>query len=268
MGLFTNFKQIAVGSLLVVSVSACSALPGGSSSTTVPPAVAAFKYFEELAKKSRVGYESAIALSVGSAREYAEYLNESLQAFDFARSDGENFKAEPLETARIDESGRIVLESTDSRITFSDFKFSLGELIDFSVEGRPLSQNLVSDVAFTTCRTYDGNCNSPGSFDVDVLHAYVGSTGNLNITYSARQGEKYRQTVRTIKSGNGLPKHLILTNSGGEIKSTGSVETFAKGETRINYVQFGPLDGGGGFTLRLKFNAGELEDTFLGEFLG
>ena len=267
MGLMNNFKRVAVCSLLAVSVSACSALPGGSSSTTIPPADEAFKYFEEVAKKSRVGYESAIALSVGDAREYAKYLNESLQAFDFATSDGENFKAEPLETASIDESGRIVLESTDSRITFSDFKFTLGKLIDFSVEGRPLSQNLVSGVAISYCRTYDDECDSPGSFDADVLHAYIGATGNLNITYSARQGEKFQQTVRPARS-RGLPKHLILTSSGSEIKSTGSVETFARGETRINYVQFGPLNGGGGFTLRLKFNSWELEDTFLGKFLG
>jgi hypothetical protein len=268
MGLLLNFQRIVVGSLLAVSVSACSALPGGTSATTIPSADEALKYFEELAKKSRVGYESAIALSVGDAREYAKYLNESLQAFDFAKSDGENFEAEPLETARIDESGRIVSESTDFRITFSDFKFSLGKLIDFNVEGRPLSQNLVSGVPITTCRTYDDKCNSPGSFDVDVLHAYIGSTGNLNITYSARQGEKYQQTVRTKSGSGGLPKHLVLTTSGSEIKSTGSVETFAKGETRINYVQFGPLNGGGGFTLRLKFNSGELKDTFLGKFLG
>ena len=264
---FLNFKRIAVVSLLAVSVSACSALPGGSSSTTIPPADEAFKYFEELAKKSRVGYESAIALSVGDAREYAKYLNESLQAFDFATSDGENFKAEPLETASIDESGRIVLESTDSRITFSEFKFSLGKLIDFSVEGRPLSQNLVSGVLMN-CRTYDDMCNSPGSIDIFVLHAYIGSTGNLNITYSARLGEKFQQTVRTKSGSRGLPKHLILTTSGSEIKPTGSVETFAKGETRINYVQFGPLNGGGGFTLRLKFNSWEMNDTFLGKFLG
>lgn len=265
---FLNFKRIAVVSLLAVSVSACSALPGGSSSTTIPPADEAFKYFEELAKKSRVGYESAIALSVGDAREYAKYLNESLQAFDFAKSDGENFNAEPLDTASIDESGRIVLESTESRITFSDFKFSYGKLIDFSVEGRPLSQNLVSGVAISNCWSYDDSCDSPGSFDAEVLHAYIGSTGNLNITYSARQGEKFQQTVRTKSGSRGLPKHLILTTSGSEIKSTGSVETFARGETRINYVQFGPLNGGGGFTLRLKFNSWELEDTFLGKFLG
>jgi hypothetical protein len=267
MGLLLNFQRIVVGSLLAVSVSACSALPGGTSSTTIPSADEALKYFEELAKKSRVGYESAIALSVGDAREYAKYLNESLQAFDFATSDGENFKAEPLETARIDESGRIVSESTDFRITFSDFKCTLGKLIDFSVEGRPLSQNLVSGVTMN-CRTFDKMCDSPGSIDIDVLHAYIGSTGNLNITYSARLGEKFQQTVRTKSGSRGLPKHLILTTSGSEIKSTGSVETFAKGETRINYVQFGPLNGGGGFTLRLKFNTWEMNDTFLGKFLG
>ena len=265
MELFISLRRIVVCSLLALSASACSALPGSSSDT---PAEQAFQYFEELSKGSRVGYESAASISVGSAREYASYFSEYIQAIEFARSDGQNFEQSPLETASIDESGRIIMESIDSRITYSDFEFVQGKLIDFKVEGRLLSGNLRSNIRISFCRTYDDKCDSPGSFDVDVLHAYIGSSGNLNVTYSARQGEKFQQTVRT-KNGNGnLPKHLILTSAGDEVKVTGAVETFARGATRINFVQFGPLNGGGEYTIRFKFNSWLLEDTYLGSFLG
>jgi hypothetical protein len=267
MGLGRKISNIGIGVLLSASFSACSSSSGDSSATTIPPAEAALRYFEELAKDSRIGYEAAAALSVGSAKEYALYQGEYVEAMNFAESDGKTFKKGPLQTASIDASGRITIENTEYRTTYSDFVLSFGKLIDFNVEGRPLSKNLMTNVPVMNCRTTDDNCNSPGSFDIEILHAYIGSTGNLNITYSAQVGEKF-PSVRAQKSSNGISKHILVAAGGEEVKANSSIETFSRGATRTNYVSFGPLSGGGAYSLTLKFNDFAFSEIALGNFLG
>jgi len=243
-----------------------------TTTTTIAPAVLAFPYFEEIAKDSRVGHESASEMSTSVAREYALYLNENVQAVTFARADGERIEDEPLKTARADDAGRILLESTDNRITYSDFKFSGGKISDFSVEGRLLSGNLRSGIFIYNCFTYDDNCESDGSLDVQVLHAYIGAKGDMVVTYSVRIGSKYRSSVREDRASGGLPNHVLVDSAGREISASGAIETFAKGETRVNVVSFGPLRGGGTYTLDLRFRAGgslrEFEGIALGNFQG
>jgi len=243
-----------------------------TTTTTLAPAVLAFPYFEEIAKDSRVGYEAAAELSTSVAREYALYQNEYVQALTFAIADGEKFEDEPLKTARADDAGRILLESTDDRITYSDFKFTGGKISDFSVEGRLLSGNLRSGIVIYNCLTYDGNCESDGSFDVQILHAYVSAKGDMLVTYSARIGSKYQRSVREDRASGGLPNHVLVDSAGQEISASGAIETFAKGETRVNVVSFGPLTGGGTYTLDLRFRSGgslrEFDGIVLGNFQG
>ncbi len=233
--------------------------------TTVAPASGAFEYFEALAKKTRIGYETAATLSVGPAKEYALYQKEFLEAKTYAAADGQVFPKEDLETARIDDLGRILIESTESRITYSDFVFSYDEVQDFNVEGRQLRKNLASNVRVSECFTPTGaKCNSDVSIDLDILHAYVSATGDLILTYEFRIGSKATGAVREDRTGKGGPTHYLQTAGGTKINATWSVETFARGETRTNAVAFGPLPGGGDYSFVLNFRW----DGFLCEFKG
>ncbi len=262
----------------VIGLTSCSSGSGDATSTTVAvttttvdPAVLALPYFEELAKESRVGFQAAANMATSVAAEYARYLNEYLQAVAFATADGQNFDKQPLQTARLDDSGRILLESTENRITFSDFVFSIGKLSSFKVEGRELSENLNSSVVVFNCYTSNDKCNSDESMDLEILHSYVSAAGDLIVTYSFHIGSKH-SSVREDRTNRGLPNHEVFDSSGTKIKATFGVETFARGETRINVVAFGPLTGGGKYTANFKFrsdgNLYEFEDVELGTFTG
>ena len=267
---------------LTLMMSACS---GGESdavtsttvapavtSTTVAPAVQALPYFEELAKNSRVGFDTAEKMSTGVASEYAKYQNEYEQAIAYATADGQTFTPQPLETAKVDESGRILLESTEQRITFSDFSFTGKSLSDFKVEGRELSGNFNSAVYVFKCFT-DSECDSDDSYDFGVLHSYVSASGALVVTYSFRIGSKSSSSsVREDRTSKGLPNHEVVDSSGTKIGATFGIQTFARGETRVNVVVFGPLMGGGKYTGTFRFRWGgylyEYKDIDLGTFEG
>lgn len=246
-----------------------------ATTTTLAPAVLALPYFEELAKDTRVGYETAMSMAVDFAKEYAEYQNEYLQAIAYATADGKMFDKRPLQTARLDDSGRILVESAEERITFSDFSFAtgkFGKLLDFKVEGRELSGNLKSGASIRfTCRTYNDECNSDRSIDAKILHSYISAAGELIVTYSVRIGSKF-PSVRVDKTSSGLPNHEVVDSSGTRIKATFGIETFARGETRISVVHFGPLRGGGAYSATLKFrsdgNLLDFQDYLLGSFTG
>jgi|LakMenEpi03Aug12_release.lakeMendotaPanAssembly.Ray.scaffolds.fasta_scaffold367530_1 hypothetical protein len=272
-GAMTIKSKVCIGLVsLTLLITSCS---GGASevatSTTVDPAKA-LPYFEELAKNTRVGFEAAEKISIGVASEYAKYQNEYEQAMAYAIADGQNFEPEPLTTARVDESGRILLENTANRITYSDFSFrgTLGLLSDFKVEGRELSGNFNSAVDVSNCFA-DTQCNSDDSYDFEVLHSYVSASGDLVVTYSFRTGSK-SSSVRVDKTSKGLPNFEVVDSSGTKIKATFGIQTFARGETRINVVGFGPLSGGGKYLGTFRFRADgylyEFEDINLGTFEG
>jgi hypothetical protein len=273
--------NLALAAVLIVALNACSSASGGNeetggdsassstssaaTTTTVAPAIAALGYFEALAKKTRVGYETAARLSVGPAKEYALYQKEFLEAKTFAAGDGQVFPKEALESARIDDYGRILIESSENRITYSDFVFSYDEVMDFSVEGRQLRKNLASNVRFEECYIPNRErCYSDVSKDLKVLHAYVSATGDLILTYEFRIGSKSTGTVREDRTGIGGPSHYLETGDGQKINATWSIETFARGETRTNVVAFGPLPGGGDYSFVLNFRW----EGYLYEFAG
>lgn len=269
--------------ICVMSLTSCSSGSGDATSsnetsttvaattTTVAPAVLALPYFEELAKDSRVGYQAAAEMATGVAMEYAKYQNEYLQAIAYATSDGQTFQKAPLQTARLDDSGRILLESTESRITYSDFFFVNGKLSNFKVEGRELSGNLRSSVLVFRCYTGNEMCESEESMDLQILHSYVSAAGDLIVTYSFRIGSKH-SSVREDRTSKRLPNHDVVDSSGAKIKATTSVETFARGETRINVVSFGPLSGGGTYVANFRFRSDgylyEFNDIELGNYTG
>ena len=247
-----KFTKLTSSALFVLSVASCSSA-GTATTTTISPSEVALPYFEQLANDSRVGYDAAAGMSVGVAREYALYQKEYLEAIEFAKTEGQNFDDPTLETARIDESGRILLESAENRITYSNFDISIGKLIDFEVEGRPLSKNLKYNLPVGTCYTGD-SCNSEKSFDLRLLHAYVNAEGNLVITYEFRIGSKASSgSVRADRAKGGLPSHVLVASTGEKIKAIYAVETFARGETRVNAVAFGPLQSGGNFSAVFNF---------------
>lgn len=242
-----------------------------ATTTTVSTAIAALPYFEALAKQTRVGYDAAVKMSTGPAKEYAKYMNESLQAVEFARADGQTLGAGPLQTATVDESGRIIVESEDNRIVYSNFQFSDGFLIGFDVEGRPLYRNLESSIPSPDCFTASYNdCAADMSEEVRILHAYVTAAGDLYLTYEI--DSKGSSSIREDRASNGLPTHFVVDSAKYEvIKTKGAVETFAKGETRTNVVAFGPLPAGGSFQAFLNFRrSGSLYrySASLGVFLG
>jgi hypothetical protein len=241
--------------------------------TTVAATVLALPYFEELAKDTRVGYQAAANMATGVAMEYAKYQNEYLQAVAFATTDGEKFDKPPLQTARLDDSGRILLESAEKRITYSDFFFVNGKLSNFKVEGRELSRNLNSGVQLFNCYSRnDGGCYSDESMDLDILHSYVSAAGDLIVTYSFRIGSNRRTSVREDRTSGGMPNHEVVDSAGTKIRATFGLETFARGETRINVVAFGPLTGGGTYTANFKFRWDgylyEFDDIWLGNYTG
>ena len=261
----------------VIGLASCSPGPGDATdttltatTTTLTPSALALPYFEELAKDTRVSYEAATKMAVGSALEYAKYRNEYLQAVAYGTADGKIFNTQPLKTARLDDSGRILVESSEERITFSDFVFAFGKLIDFKVEGRELSGNLKIGSSGTACKTFNGSCYSDESMDLLVLHSYVSAAGDLIVTYSVRVGSKF-PTVREDRTRSGLPTHEVVDSSGTKIKATFGIETFTRGDTRINVVAFGPLSGGGFYTATFNFRGdGTLYDfkKSLGPFKG
>ena len=233
----------------------------------------ALPYFEELSKNTRVGYEAAEKMSTGVASEYAKYLNEYVQAQAYATADGQTFTPGPLDTARVDESGRILVESTVRRTTYSDFFFSGNVLSDFKVEGRELSGNFNSTIYVPICFR-DTACDSDDSYDLKGLHSYVNASGDLIVTYSFRIGSNSRSSsVREDRTSEGLPNFEVIDSSGTIIRATFGIQTFAQGETRINVVGFGPLKGGGNYTGTFRFiwdGTGLLEyqDIDLGTFKG
>ena len=233
----------------------------------------ALPYFEELSKNTRVGYEAAEKMSTGVASEYAKYLNEYVQAQAYATADGQTFTPGPLDTARVDESGRILVESTVRRTTYSDFFFSGNVLSDFKVEGRELSGNFNSTIYEPSCFS-DTGCDSDDSYDLKGLHSYVNASGDLIVTYSFRIGSNSRSSsVREDRTSEGLPNFEVIDSSGTIIRATFGIQTFAQGETRINVVGFGPLKGGGNYTGTFRFiwdGTGLLEyqDIDLGTFKG
>lgn len=282
-------KSISIGALLVAFVllqSACSSGASdetnavatttsevGTTTTTVAPAVLAFPYFEELAKDTRVGYEAAMKMATGSALEYAQYQNEFLQAIAYDSADGQIYQEDPLETARLDESGRILVESTEKRIIYSDFVFANGKLVDFDVEGRKLSSNLRRGAASYeySCYTGDGACESADSMDLEILHSYVSAAGDLIVTYTFRIGSKH-SIAREDRTSNRLPNHEVVDSKGTRIKAKFGAETFAIGDTRVNVVAFGPLSGGGTYTAIFRFRSDgylyEYKNYVLGTFAG
>lgn len=242
-----------------------------TTTTTLAPAALALSYFEELAKNSRVGFEAAKKLANRTAFEYADYQNEYLEAVVYATADGQNFENQALQTARIDDFGRILIESTESRITYSDFVFANGKLSNFKVEGRDLSGNLRPGVLVFVCYTSDGQCESDSSADLKILHSYVSAAGDLVVTYSFRIGSKH-SSVREDRTGDGLPNHEVVDSTGTKIKATAGIETFARGETRTNVVVFGPLRGGGRYEAKFRFRSDgqllEFDDVVLGTYTG
>lgn len=240
--------------------------------TTVAPAVLALPYFEELAKNTRVGFVAAMDLSAGYATEYAMYLNEYLQAITYAKADGQYLEKLPLQTAQLDDRGRITLESTESRITFSDFVIGYGKLLTFKVEGRDLSRNLKGKAwgEFSCYRRDNASCDSDRSMDLDILHSYITAAGDLAVVYSVRIGSNYG-SVREDRTSGGMPNHEVVDSAGNRVKAKAGVETFARGETRVNVVVFGPLAGGGTYTATFRFRGQSLIEFpgfELGDFAG
>lgn len=231
----------------------------------------ALPYFEELSKNTRVGYEAAEKMSTGDASEYAKYLNEYVQAQAYATADGQTFTPGPLDTARVDESGRILVESTVRRTTYSDFFFSGNVLSDFKVEGRYLSGNFNSTIYVPIC--FGELCDSDKSYDLKGLHSYVNASGDLIVTYSFRIGSNSSSSsVLEDRTSEGLPNFEVIDSSGTITRATFGIQTFAQGETRINVVGFGPLKGGGNYTGTFRFSWGgnlyEYTDIELGTFEG
>lgn len=261
--------------ICAMGLTSCSSGSGNATSTTetVAPANLALPYFEELAKDTRVGYEAAMKLSTGYAQGYARYRRDYLQAIAYASAEGQVFESQPLETARLDEDGRILSESTESRITYSDFVLAEGKLSTFKVEGRDLSRNLKGKAwgEFSCYRIGNAGCESDKSMDIDIVHSYITAVGDLIVVYSIRIGTNYRN-VREAKTSSGLPNHEVVDSAGNVVKANYGVETFARGETRMNAVSFGPLNGGGTYTATFRFLSGgnlvEFPGFELGNFAG